>query len=74
MERSHDGGNPSAPAHDSAHRIGAHAEPLLEFALEGFAWGKNRFEAKAGEGLERVETLRGEESASGDLYRPVDAS
>src|ERR1035441_6391745 len=53
-------------------RIRAHAQMLLHLAADGFAGGQDRFEFQAGQRLQRVQPLRGEESAGRHFDRPVD--
>src|ERR1017187_4745595 len=47
--------------------IGADAEAFFNFALDRFAGGQNRLQVQAGHGLQRFESLRGEEAAGGDF-------
>ena len=58
---------------ERADGVGADAEAFLDFALDGFAGGENRLEVQAGHGLQRVESLRGEQAAGGDFHRAVEA-
>ena len=51
--------------------VRADAEVLLDFALDGFARGEDGLEVQAGQGFQRVESLRGEEPAGGDFDRAV---
>ena len=52
---------------ERADGISTDTEAFLDLALDGFRGGENRFEIEAGECLERVETLRGEQSRGGDF-------
>ena len=47
------------------------AEAFFDFTLDGFRRGENRFEVQACHRFQRVETLRGKETAGGDLHRAV---
>ena len=58
---------------ERADGVGADAEALFDFALDGFAGGEDRPEMQAGHGLQRVESLRGEQAAGGDFHRAVGA-
>ena len=53
--------------------VGADAEAFFDFALDGFGGGEHRLEVQAGQGFQRVETLRGEEAAGGHLDVAVHA-
>ena len=58
---------------ERADGVGADAEALFHFALDGFAGGEHRLEVQAGQGFQRVESLRGEQPAGGDFHGAVDA-
>jgi hypothetical protein len=44
---------------ERADGVGADAEAFFDFALDGFGGGENRLEVQAGQGFQRVKTLRG---------------
>ena len=58
---------------ERADGVRADAEAFFHLALDGFAGGEDRLEVQAGQRLERVQPLRGEQPAGGDFDRAVDA-
>ena len=59
---------------EGADGVGAHAEALFDFALDGFAGGEDRLEVQAGQRFQRVQSLRGKEAAGGHLHQAVHAA
>jgi len=54
--------------------VGADAQPLLQFPLDRLGRRQDRPEAQAGERLQPVQALRGEQPAGGDFDLVVDAA
>ena len=52
--------------------VRADAEMFFHLALDGLARGEDRLDLQAGQGLEGVQPVRGEQAAGGDLHRAVD--
>src|ERR1039458_7948985 len=53
--------------------VRADAEAFFNFALDGFARGENRLEVQAGQSFQRVESLRGKQTACRDFDVAVHA-
>jgi len=52
--------------------VRAHAEALFHFALDHLAAGQDRPEVQAGQGLQRIHPLGGEQAAGGHFHHPVE--